>query len=100
MSSDKELSNEYQVERNKLGPLLNADSDFIALENAYNNLNEKRKLEIANKLIEKWRERCLHAESMLTEKQRNIHMSLYFDPKGDNALAVNLENIIIKDGIF
>ena len=99
MSSDKDLSNEYRFQRNKLGSLPDADSDFIVLENSYNNISEKRKLEIADALIEKWRERCLHAESMLTEKQRNIHMSLYFDPKGDNILAVNLKNII-KDGIL
>ena len=96
MSSDKDLSNEYQFQRNKFGPLPDADSDFIALENAYNNLSYSKKLGIANTLIEKWRERCIHAESMLTEDQRKLHMSLYFDPEGANALAIKIENVVKK----
>ncbi len=81
MSLDKILCDEYQFQRNKLEPLPDSESDFIALERAYNNLSYGRKLEMANILIEGWRKRCVHAESLLTDEQKESHMRIFFGPE-------------------
>ena len=86
----KIIYDEYQFQRNKLGPLPDSDSDFIALENAYNNLSYSKKLEMADLLIEGWRKRCIHAESLLTEEQKKSHMRIFFGPE-----HLKIEDLII-----
>ncbi|MCK9198698.1 MAG: hypothetical protein M0P49_03760 [Bacilli bacterium] len=87
----KSICDEYKFQRDKLSPLPDSDADFIALENTYNNLSDKQKLEAVNVMINSWRKRCLHAESLLIGKQKELHMKMFFSPK-----HLKLEGIIVK----
>ncbi len=57
-----------------------------------NILSDKEKLEAANVMINSWRKRCLHAESLLTGKQKELHMKRFFSPK-----HIKLEDTIIPE---